>query len=75
MGGGDSLYAEIDAGIRASKVSSCLLTEFATLQKRRRLGRVNCRKGFWDHYWGRSGLSYCLIFFPAPSPAVVFNFK
>ena len=35
MGGGDSLYAEIDAGIRASKVSSCLVTEFATLQERR----------------------------------------
>ena len=46
MGGGDSLYAEIDAGIRASKVSSCLVTEFASSEKRRELDRVNCRKDF-----------------------------
>ena len=55
MGGGDSLYAEIDAGIRASKVSSYLVTEFASSEKRRELDRVNCRKDFWDRYWGRSG--------------------
>ena len=55
MGGGDSLYAEIDAGIRASKVSSCLVTEFASSEKRRELDRVNCRKDFWDRYWGRAG--------------------
>ena len=74
MGGGDSLYAEIDAGIRASKVSSCLVTEFASFEKRRGLDRVNCSKDFWDVTRAAS-VSYWLIFFAAPSPAIVFNFK
>ena len=71
MGGGDSLYSEIDAGIRASKVSSCLVTEFASLEKRRGLDRVNCSKDFWDVTAGQ----LLANFFAAPSPAIVFNFK
>ena len=65
MGGGDSLYAEIDAGIRASKVSSSLVTEFASLEKRRGLDRVNYSKDFWDVTRAAS-VSYWLIFLLPP---------
>ena len=67
MGGGDSLYAEIDGGIRASKVSSCLVTEIATLE----------REGSWTELTvakisgvvtGDALVSYWLIFFAAPAP-------
>ena len=50
-------HVKLDGSVPTSEIENLRLL-FATCQKRRRLGRVNFRKDFWECYYGMEKIAY-----------------